>query len=150
MVKSPLVIVDEDGRRDVHGVYESEAFLDTALEKALSYLRGNIDESAARRDVEPEFFSVAFHMTDYLRAPKNAKDQVIVGRLTSPSIRRGNGHSPFVKVDLERSVRRRHVSPSQLSGHKHTVRIFNVACKRPTLLEPKTSVEATSRRKGYH
>jgi len=66
VVKSPLVIVDEDGRRDVHGIYESESFLDAALAKALSYLRSDIDETAAGRNVEPEFFSVAFHMMDEL------------------------------------------------------------------------------------
>jgi hypothetical protein len=82
VVKSPLVIVDEDGRRDVHGVYESDSFLYAARKKALLYLTGNIDESAAGGNVEPEFFSVAFHMTDYLHAPEKAKDQIIVGRLT--------------------------------------------------------------------
>lgn len=78
VVKSSLVIVDEDGCRDVHGVYESESFLNTALKEALLYLRRNIDESMARRNVEPEFFSVAFHFVNFLHTAPNAKDQVIL------------------------------------------------------------------------
>ena len=82
VVQSSLVIVDEDGRRDVHGVYESESFLDAALKKALLYMRGDIDEGTAGRNVEPEFFAVAFHMTDCLHTPEDVKDQVILRRLT--------------------------------------------------------------------
>ncbi len=80
--KTPLVVVDEDGRRDVHGVYQSESFPDSALTNALLYLGSNVDESAAGRRVKPEFFSIAFHMTDYLHTPEHAKDQVILRCLT--------------------------------------------------------------------
>ena len=47
VVKSPLIIVDEDGRGDVHGVYESESFLNAALKEARLYLGRDIDESVA-------------------------------------------------------------------------------------------------------
>jgi len=100
VVKPSLVIVDKDRRRDVHGVHQGESFLNAALEKALLHLRGNIDESAARRNVEPEFFSVAFHKTDYLHALENAEDQVILRRLT-PRFR-GREPAPLERVPCER------------------------------------------------
>jgi len=39
---------------------------------------------------------------------------------------------------------------SQFSGHEHAVRIFNVVRKRSASLEPKTTVQAASRREGLH
>jgi hypothetical protein len=56
----------------MHGVYKSESFLDAALHKALLYLGSHVDESAARRNVKPELFSLTFHTTNYLHAPTNA------------------------------------------------------------------------------
>ena len=81
-VKPAFVVVDENGRSDVHRVYESNPFPDAAFKKALSYLGGNIDESAASRYVEPEFLSVTFHKPAYLDMPDDASDQGTLRCLT--------------------------------------------------------------------
>ena len=44
VVKTFLVIVDEDGRSDVHGIYEDKSFLNSALAKAVLHLGSNVDE----------------------------------------------------------------------------------------------------------
>ncbi len=57
----PLVIVDEDRGRDVHGVHEHESLPHPALPHAVLDLARDIDEATARGDVEPEFFAEGFH-----------------------------------------------------------------------------------------
>ena len=45
----------------MHRVAEDKAVLDPALAQTRLHVGGDVDESAAGRDVEPEFFAVAFH-----------------------------------------------------------------------------------------
>ena len=60
MVQPGLIIIDEDGCRDVHRVAQGEPFLDAALPEAILHLRGDVDECPSRRDIEPQFFAIAF------------------------------------------------------------------------------------------
>jgi hypothetical protein len=45
----------------VHGVDQAKTFLDAAGTEALFDLRGDIEEPAARGDLEQEFFAERFH-----------------------------------------------------------------------------------------
>src|SRR5208283_142203 len=62
-VQAALVVVDKDRGSNVHGVYQDHAFLDATLSKAVLNLPRDIHEPSARRDVEPEVFTIAFHKT---------------------------------------------------------------------------------------
>ena len=63
-----LVVVDEHAGRDVHRVHEAQTLFDRALAQALLDLRGDVDEAAAGRHLEPEFFAVGFHVAYHRQA----------------------------------------------------------------------------------
>ena len=60
-VQPALVVVDEDAGGDVHRVDQAQSFADATLAQAFVDLGGDVDEGAARGDVEPEFLTIAFH-----------------------------------------------------------------------------------------
>ena len=60
-VQAGLVVIDENARRDVHGVNKAESLADAALAQAGLDLRGDIHKRAAAGDFEPEFLPVGFH-----------------------------------------------------------------------------------------
>ena len=60
-VEAALVVVHEDGRRDVHRVHEAEALLDTALLHGGLDLGCDVHEADAGRDVQREDLTVGFH-----------------------------------------------------------------------------------------
>ncbi len=66
MVQSWLVIVDKDTGGDMHGIHQDQALLDAAFHQALLNLRRDIDEPNAGGQVEPEFFTIAFHRAGVL------------------------------------------------------------------------------------
>src|SRR6185437_13297578 len=61
LVETGLVVVDEDARRDVHGVHETESLLDPALPHRLLDFGGDVHEIHARGNVERERLAEVFH-----------------------------------------------------------------------------------------
>ena len=59
-VEAALIVVDEDGRSDMHRVTEQYSFVDSAHFQACLHLRRDVDVRPPGGDVEPKFFSVAF------------------------------------------------------------------------------------------
>jgi hypothetical protein len=59
-VESTFVIIDEHTGRDVHGVDQTQSFFDAAGAEATVNLRRDIEQPAARGDLEPEFFAEGF------------------------------------------------------------------------------------------
>ena len=55
-----LVIVDEDGRGNVHGVDQTKTFADAALANEFFDLRRDVDESTPRRNFKPKMFGQRF------------------------------------------------------------------------------------------
>jgi hypothetical protein len=53
MVQSRLVVIDEDGGGDVHGIDQAEAFFYAALPQTLVDLRRNVDKGPSGGDFEP-------------------------------------------------------------------------------------------------
>jgi hypothetical protein len=68
MVKSALVVVDEDRGGDVHGVDQAQAILHSALVNEFLDLGSDIDEAPPGRDFEPEMFGQRFQV---VRASEN-------------------------------------------------------------------------------
>src|SRR5581483_4565966 len=62
LVEARLVVVDEDGRGDVHGVHEHEPLAHAALRDGAGDLARDVHEPAPRRDVEPELLAMALHV----------------------------------------------------------------------------------------
>jgi hypothetical protein len=67
VMKPALVVVDEDGRGDVHGVDQAEAFAHGALTHEFLNLRRDVDEPAPRRNFKPEIFGERFHAVTTMR-----------------------------------------------------------------------------------
>ena len=61
VVQAALVVVDEDGRGDVHRVHQHQPFVDAGLAEAFIDLGRDVDERTAAFDLEPEFLAVTFH-----------------------------------------------------------------------------------------
>ncbi len=53
LVQTGLVVVDEDGCGDVHGVDQQQPFADAALAQAFCHLRRDVHQCASRGYVEP-------------------------------------------------------------------------------------------------
>jgi hypothetical protein len=53
MVQSRLIVVDEDGGGDVHGIDQAEAFFYAALPQALFHLGRDVDKGPPGGDFEP-------------------------------------------------------------------------------------------------
>ena len=62
MMKTAFIIVDENRSRNVHCVYKYQSLFDAAFSQALLYLRRDIDEGPAARDIEPPLFGIVFHI----------------------------------------------------------------------------------------
>jgi hypothetical protein len=62
LVQAAFIVVDENGSGNVHRVDQNQSFLDAAFPKAGFHLAGDIDETAAGREIEPELFAVASHV----------------------------------------------------------------------------------------
>ena len=60
-VQPGFVIVDEDRRRDVHGVDKKQAFLNSTLPQALHNLRCDVQQGTTRGNLKPKLFAVALH-----------------------------------------------------------------------------------------
>jgi hypothetical protein len=60
-MEARLVVVDENGRADVHCIDETEALAHFALSQGRLDLRGDVQEFPAHGDFEPEFFAKRFH-----------------------------------------------------------------------------------------
>ncbi len=85
LMESPLVIIDEDGGRDVHGIDEAESLLDAAVPKASFNFIGDVDKSDAFGGLKPEFFAVAFHGRSGFRS----QTPILAPRVCAPL----SGHS---------------------------------------------------------
>jgi hypothetical protein len=59
--QTPLVVVDEHARRDVHGIDQAQAFPDAALAEGLFDVRSDVDVIPSVRRAEPQLFAVTFH-----------------------------------------------------------------------------------------
>ncbi len=62
VVQAGLVVIDEDRRGDVHGIAEHQTVCYPAFVDALLHFRGDVDKGPACGHLEPQFFSIAFHM----------------------------------------------------------------------------------------
>jgi hypothetical protein len=61
VVESAFIVVDENGRGNMHGVAKTEPFIHaTAKDQFLNGV-GDIDEAAASFDFEPEVLGEGFH-----------------------------------------------------------------------------------------
>ena len=61
LMEARLIVVDEDGRRNMHRINEDEAFSDPALCEAVFHLGGDVDQGSAGRHLKPQLFSVRLH-----------------------------------------------------------------------------------------
>ena len=61
VMQPAFVVIDENARRNVHGVAEQEPLLDAALLKAFFDETGDVAKFTAFGNVEPKFFSECFH-----------------------------------------------------------------------------------------
>jgi len=61
VVKTAFVVVDENGRSNVHRVAETKPLVHAASENQLCNGVGDIDKAAASFDFEPEVFGEGFH-----------------------------------------------------------------------------------------
>src|SRR5208282_3977234 len=64
LMESGFIIIDKNRGGYVHCVGKSQSLFYTALLKTILDLRSNINKCPARRDIEPKFFSIAFHFYD--------------------------------------------------------------------------------------
>src|SRR5687767_5134142 len=71
VMEPPLVVVNENRRRDVHGVDQAQAFAHAALADQLLNLRRDVDEPAPAGHFEPEMLSERFHWTE-IRGQRSA------------------------------------------------------------------------------
>lgn len=62
-VKSAFIVVDKDGSGYIHGVNQHKTFLYAAFVYRFLNVLGDAHDLSARRDIEPKFFSVAFHIS---------------------------------------------------------------------------------------
>ena len=69
VMESTLVVVNEDGRRNVHGVDQAQAFAHAALAHELRNLRRDVEEAAPAGDFKPEMFGERFHEVRAIGAP---------------------------------------------------------------------------------
>jgi hypothetical protein len=61
MLQAFLLIVDENGGRDVHRVDKAKPLLDAALADEVLHGGGDVHEAAAAGDFKPQLFGQAFH-----------------------------------------------------------------------------------------
>jgi hypothetical protein len=61
MVKARLIVIDEDGGRDVHRVTQNEAFFYPALPQARLNLGRDVDECPPGGHMKPKLFAIALH-----------------------------------------------------------------------------------------
>ena len=61
VMQPAFVIIDENGGGDVHRVHETEPFLHAAFAHEVLHRAGDVDETAAAGDFEPELFGKRFH-----------------------------------------------------------------------------------------
>jgi hypothetical protein len=62
VMKAGFIIIDEHGRRNMHGVAEYKAFCNTALPNAVLHLWRYIDKGPSSGYFKPQFFAIAFHI----------------------------------------------------------------------------------------
>jgi hypothetical protein len=60
-MEARFVVVDEDGRGNVHRIHEADSLPDLAFCQRGLDLRGDVDQLAPARHLEPEFLSVGLH-----------------------------------------------------------------------------------------
>src|ERR1035441_6571515 len=60
-VQARLIVVDEHGSRDVHGIDQHQTFLDTAFPEAVFHLPCDIEERAPAGNLKPQFSAKGFH-----------------------------------------------------------------------------------------
>src|SRR5450432_1527089 len=67
VMEPALVVVDEHGRGDVHGVNQTKAFAHAALTNEFLNLRRDVDEPAPAGNFKPEIFGERFHAVTTIR-----------------------------------------------------------------------------------
>ena len=73
MVQAALVVVDEDGGGDVHGIDQAETFSDAALPNEIFDIGGDVDESATSGNFEPEMFGQGFQFRLPDESPRSSR-----------------------------------------------------------------------------
>jgi hypothetical protein len=63
LMQAGLVIVYEDGGRDMHCKNKNEPLFDSTFSQAGFHLRCDVYESPSSWNVEPEFFTKRFHLS---------------------------------------------------------------------------------------
>ena len=64
--ESRLVIIDIHTGADMHGIDETQAFLDAAFFEGCIDLKSDIDEGQAFGNLKKKFFSIGFHISPSL------------------------------------------------------------------------------------
>src|ERR1035438_2065493 len=60
-VQARFIVVDENGRRDVHRVDQHQTFLDTAFPEAVFHLPRDVEERSPAGDLKPKFLAKRLH-----------------------------------------------------------------------------------------
>ena len=81
VVEPTLIVVDEDGRGDVHGVDQAKAFAHPALANELFDLRRDVDEPAPAGDFKPEILRERFQSESSLSREFGKRRVTNLGRL---------------------------------------------------------------------
>jgi hypothetical protein len=61
VMQAGLIVIDEDGSGDMHGIYKAKAFFYFTLAQALLYLGADVDQRPSGRNLKPQLFSITFH-----------------------------------------------------------------------------------------
>ena len=62
LMQPALVVVNENGCGNVHGVDQTKAFADATLANEFLNLRRDVNESASARNFKPEMLGERFHL----------------------------------------------------------------------------------------
>lgn len=74
LMQAGLIVVDENGGGDVHGIDQAQALFDAALAQGGFHLRGDVDELPAFRHFEPKLFPKGFHAPILQQGPRRRKN----------------------------------------------------------------------------
>jgi hypothetical protein len=99
-----LVVVDEDGGGDVHGVDQTEALGHAALQDRPLDVRRNVDEAHAGRDLESQIAGERFHGASLARAVEGRGQRrrgTAVSRSLCQDMLLGSSRKPDKKEDTE-------------------------------------------------
>src|SRR4030043_1644238 len=75
VMKTGIIVINKNGRRNVHRAYENEPLLDPTLPEASFHLPGNVYVSPPCGGIEPKLLPIALHLSN---SPCFRQDAMII------------------------------------------------------------------------